>query len=353
MKEDQFWLLVSLKLSGEATAEELAALDRFLEERFEMGVRLETLTDWWDHKGPSSPVLKKGALHRHLRRLNKSEDHPSRGLRRRRLYLFAAGIAASLAVLFLFLYQWAPKKTVQPIAQNTVSTKPGSKSKIQLPDGSQVWLNADSRIVYNESFSGAAREVQLCGEAYFDVVKDRNHPFLIHTSAIDVLVLGTTLNIRSYSNEKSTVAVLLHGSVQITLRNHPDRTIILRPNDKLVVQNGGGFLLSVAGRAGQKEADTAQVMSLGKAHFQSTDSVATEVLWVKNKLAFDQESLETVALKIERWFNVKVTITEEALQHTEYSGVFEDESLPQVMEALRLTGNFHYTIRRRQVTIRP
>ena len=352
MREEQFWLLVSCKLSGEATADELAALDRFLLDHPEMAARLDPLSDWWAHPGASSPALKKGALQRHLRRLNKSEDHPSRTPRRRRLLLFAAGIAASIAAVFLFIDQWPQKKVDPPVAQNTVSTKRGSKSKIQLPDGSQVWLNADSRITYNESFRGAGREVHLCGEAYFDVVKDRNHPFIIHTSTIDVLVLGTTLNVRSYSNEKNTEAVLIHGSVQVTLLNNPDKKIILRPNDKLVVQNGKKLLLAGAGRTGPKEPDTTR-MSLGKAHFKSTDSVATEVLWVKNKLAFDQESLETVALKIERWFNVKVTITEEALQHTEYSGVFEDESLPQVMEALRLTGNFHYTIRRREIMIRP
>ncbi|HLZ88177.1 MAG TPA: FecR domain-containing protein, partial [Puia sp.] len=304
-------------------------------------------------QGASAPRMKKGALQRHLRRLNETEAPPSPAPRHRRFYLFAFTIAASLAAVFLFVYQWAPKKAVQPVAQNTVSTKPGSKSKIQLPDGSLVWLNADSRIIYNESFRGAAREVQLCGEAYFDVVKDHNHPFIIHTHAIDVLVLGTTLNVRSYSNERNTEAVLIHGSVQVTLRDNPAKKIILQPNDKLVVQNGRRLLLAPGGRAVQKEADTTQVMSLGKAHFKAKDTVATEVLWVKNKLAFDEESLESVALKIERWFNVKVLITDPSLQHIEYSGVFEDETLPQVMEALRLTGNFHYTIHRREVTIRP
>ena len=354
MKEDQFWQLVSLKLSGEATAEDLAALDRLLEQHPELGARLDTLQDWWTQPAAASPGLKKGSLQRHLRRLNESEHLPSRGPWRRRLYLLTAGVAASITAVLLFIHPRAPEiKIPQPVAQNSVSTKKGSKSKIQLPDGSQVWLNADSRITYNESFRGAAREVHLCGEAYFDVVKDRNHPFIIHTSAIDVLVLGTVLNVRSYSNEKNTEAVLIHGSVQVTLRDHPDKKIIMQPNDKLVVQNGNGVLVPGAGRAVSRVADTTRVVRLVKAHFQERDSVATEVLWVKNKLAFDQESLESVALKIERWFNVKVVITDASLQHTEYSGVFEDESLQQVMEALRWTGNFHYTIHRREVTIRP
>jgi ferric-dicitrate binding protein FerR (iron transport regulator) len=351
MRDDQFWLLVSLKLSGEASKEEQSALDRYLEDHPDMAARLETVGNWWQHAAPAGPRLKKGALGRHLQRLNEQEHLPSRPSWRRRLFLFSIGIAASLAAVFFFVYRWDSGRPAPSLAQNSITTKLGSKSKVQLPDGSQVWLNADSRIVYNESFRGAAREVQLCGEAYFDVVKDPLHPFVIHTRAIDVLVLGTALNIRSYSNENNTEAVLIHGSVQVTLHNDPEKKIILKPNDKLVVRNGKSTV-TAAGRA-TPDLDTAYVVSLGKAHFKGKDTVATEVLWVKNKLAFDKESLETVALKIERWFNVKVTITDNALKLTEYSAVFEDEPLPQVMEALRLTGNFHYSIHRREVTIRP
>jgi len=356
MKEDPFWLLLSLKLSGEASPEELAALDRMLEENPEMNARLDAMGDWWSHAAPAAPRLKKGALQRHLQRLNQTETIPSRRRGGRRLFLVVAGIAASFAGFAFFIYHWTPKRPtphMPSIAHNSVSTKSGSKSKIQLPDGSQVWLNADSKIMYSETFRGKAREVQLCGEAYFDVVKDHLHPFIIHTSTIDVLVLGTTLNIRSYSNEKNTEADLIHGSVQVSLHNDPAKKIILQPNDKLIVQNGNRLLLSAAGRAVKNELDTTRVLSLGKVHYKGKDSTAVEVLWVKNKLAFDKESLEDVALKIEHWFDVKVNIREEALKQTEYSGVFEEESLPQVMEALRMTGNFHYSIHRREVNIRP
>ena len=352
MKEESFWLLVSLKLSGEAGPEDLAALDRMLAEHPERQAQLEMLGDWYTHAAPGGPGLRKGALQRHFQRLNQQQELPPRG-KGRRFFLFAIGMAASLAGLAFFVYHFTPKKTAAPAAQNSVSTKRGSKSKIQLPDGSQVWLNADSRLVYDESFRGSAREVQLCGEAYFDVAKDPRHPFIIHTKTIDVLVLGTVLNVRSYSNDRNTEAVLIHGSVQVSLHNDPERKIILRPNDKVVVQNGALLLTSGPKPAAKKEDDTARVLSLGRAHFSHNDTIATEVLWVKNKLAFDKESLESVALKMERWFDVKVTIQEDALKQTEYSGVFEDETLPQVMEALRLTGNFHYSIHRREVTIRP
>ncbi|HEY4286578.1 MAG TPA: DUF4974 domain-containing protein, partial [Puia sp.] len=80
-------------------------------------------------------------------------------------------------------------------------------------------------------------------------------------------------------------------------------------------------------------------------------SIATEVLWTRNKLAFDQETLENVASKIERWYGVKISIRDDSLKGTAYSGVFEDENLAQVMEALRLTGNFRYSINKKEITI--
>lgn len=350
-KEDQFWLLVSLRLSGEATAEELATLDRLLEEHPEMAARLDAIGDWWIHAAPRSPGLPKGALQRHLQRLNQSDNPPARRRGGRRLFLLVAGIAASLAGFAFFVYHWTPKhpNPATAIAHNSISTKSGSKSKIQLPDGSQVWLNSDSKLIYSETFTGDAREVQLCGEAYFDVAKDPGHPFVIHTNTIDVRVLGTTLNVRSYSNEKNTEALLIHGSVEVTLHSDPAKKIILKPNDKLVVPNA-----NLAGtKTTRPDADSGRILNLSKAHFIARDSSAVEVLWVKNKLAFDKETLETVALKMERWFNIQVVITDDSLKQMEFSGVFEEEALPQVMEALRLTGNFHYTIHRRVVTIRP
>ena len=86
-------------------------------------------------------------------------------------------------------------------------------------------------------------------------------------------------------------------------------------------------------------------------HFEDKDSSALETLWIKNKLVFDAESLEQVAQKIERWYDAKVIINNEELKHMEYSGIFDNESVEQVIEALHITGNFNYKITKNVVTI--
>lgn len=367
MQEKRFWLLVSLQLTGEATPEELAELDACLQQRPEMGAKMEMLHSLWKGE-PADKSRRADALNRHLQRLSnhlaspalKYEtvpaeeeeilvERPSRKIHR--LLWPLTGVAAAVALVFFFVHQQVPKSQPVQTAQNAVSTKRGSKSKIQLPDGSQVWLNADSRLTYDENFRGPFREVQIAGEAYFDIAKDKDHPFIIHAGSIDVKILGTSLNIRNYANEKSTAAVLIRGSIEVTLRNSPDKKIIMQPNEKLVVQNGK-MLITKDTLIRQKVADL-PVMTLGKAHFREKDTIAIDILWVKNKLAFDQETLEDVARKIERWYAVKVTIKDERLKHTEYSAVFEDESLRQVMQALQMTGNFNYVISKKEVIITP
>ena len=92
-------------------------------------------------------------------------------------------------------------------------------------------------------------------------------------------------------------------------------------------------------------------ITIANVHFEDKDSSALETLWIKNKLVFDAESLEQVAQKIERWYDAKVIINNEELKHMEYSGIFDNESVEQVIEALHITGNFNYKITKNVVTI--
>lgn len=368
MREERFWVLLSLKLSGEARPEEIAELEMLLQQYPELGLRADKLNTIWQQPRKTLSENKDASFNKHMQRLSNHfsepvlqyDDEDMTGVEEspvrikpfvRRKMFWASGIAAA-ALIVWFVAFYVPEKNVasQSVAQNTVSTKRGSKSKIQLPDGTQVWLNADSKITYNEKFQGTLREVQLTGEAFFDVTRDETRPFVIHTNAIDIKVLGTAFNVRSYDDEKNTETSLIHGSVEITLRDNPDKKIVLKPNEKLIVHNKDMQLVAPKPEGVKKE-PRFPLLTLGKINYEKKDSSVIETLWVKNKLAFDGEAFEDVALKIERWFDVKVIIRDEKLKKETFSGVFDDESLQVVMEALQITGKFRFAINKKEVTV--
>lgn len=365
--EDRFLELVSLKLSGEADPAELAELETYLKEHPAESFRLDMLTNVWNSRHNGHAVNRKEAFNRHMQRLSNHLSEPvlqyetpepaeetmerdHKQPRRYRALWWASGIAAALLIgIFIYPRLADTERGIKPTAHNTVSTKRGSKSKVQLPDGTQVWLNADSRITYNENFLGKQREVELSGEAFFDVVRDESRPFIIHTAAIDVKVLGTAFNVRSYADEKNTETALIRGSVEITLVKSPDKKkIILKPNDKLIVDNAGATL--------QREEDNKTnipVLTLAKIKYEKQDSAAKETLWVKNKLAFDGYPIEVVALMLERWYDITVTIADEKLKKEKFTGTFlEGEDLQTVLEALRIAG-IKSTLNKRELVLRP
>ncbi|MET0392176.1 MAG: FecR domain-containing protein [Chitinophagaceae bacterium] len=372
MNEDRFWLLISLKLSCEAQPEELSELETLLQEHPDLQLRAGMMQTIWSASAKNT-TDKEAFFNKHMQRLSNHFSEPAlqyeevlqaaeeEAPRRRPLVRKLGWLTGMAALLALVIYLAYPK-TVNTgqgaaLAQNTVSTKKGSKSKIQLPDGTEVWLNADSKITYNEKFQGNIREVQLEGEAFFDVVRDESRPFIIHTDVIDVKVLGTAFNVRSYADEKNTETSLIRGLVEVTLRRNPDKKFTLKPNDKLIVANDSFADTSVhaAGSGPSQDVCRQLLTTMAKIRFTENESNALETLWVNNKLAFDKEPLEEIALKIERWYDVKVNITDKKLKRGEYSGVFQNESLQQVMEALQLSGggDFSYTITRKEVLIYP
>src|SRR5260221_1009127 len=122
-------------------------------------------------------------------------------------------------------------------AISRITTKNGSKTNLLLPDGTRVWLNAGSSITYDSSYDKMMREVILSGEGYFDVVRNKEKPFIIHAAKINIKVLGTQFNVKSYPTDNTTEASLIHGSIEVTFRDKPNKKIILKPNEKIVVDN--------------------------------------------------------------------------------------------------------------------
>jgi ferric-dicitrate binding protein FerR (iron transport regulator) len=374
MSKDRIWFLVGKKLAGEASAEELNELEGLLRSDPDMHYALQNITDLWNLQAPAASEVE-DVFSRHIDRLKEAgvgwdqtadtehqPDFPITQRRSRKSLFFISIAAAVLMIASIYWYTSVTKRTAasRPFVaahtgeKNEVSTRNGSKSKVTLPDGSKVWLNAGSVLTYNKDFGGDIREVDLSGEAFFEVVPaispktDQKIPFIIHTQHIDVRVLGTAFNVKSYPGDKQTETSLVHGKVEVLIHNRPDEKITLHPNEKLVVMNEE-VSQPVNNKPGMSNKEP--FVSLSKLNYTATDSILVETAWVQNKLVFDNESFLEVAEKMERWYNVKIQFRDTKKQALRFTGVFENETIQQALDYMSITGPFHYSMQGNTITI--
>lgn len=348
MSQEKFWVLFSKKLAGEANAEELVELESLVQEHPEWQYAIQNLEDIWKHQAPEDFSEEEDAYMLHLHRMSEKNipfgEEPvnipviSIQRKKQKWYWVAAASIVAIAGLFVFWSVGDKKNTGEKIAQiNEVSTRMGSRSKVQLPDGSVVWLNAGSKLTYDKDYGKDTREVVLTGEAFFDVVKDKNKPFLIHASNINIKVLGTAFNVRAYPQDKQTETSLIRGSIEVTIKNRPNNKIILSPNEKLVVENE---IIKQNNAIGESEVQPA--IAISKLQYSPVDNTVAETGWVENRLTVREESLAELAVKMERWYDVKIDIKEPFLQKKILSVTFERETIDQALEALKESISFRY-----------
>ncbi|MFT3902024.1 MAG: FecR domain-containing protein [Niabella sp.] len=287
-------------------------------------------------------------LHESIKATNTEErvfpKKQGRGVR-----IFVRFIAAAVLVLALGLgifHFYLRDEEGQPQSQNILATKKGSKLNLMLPDGTKVLLNADSRLAYDLSFGKKLREVTLEGEAYFEVAKDSKHPFIVHTKEMDVKVLGTVFNVRAYSSESNTAATLLRGSVEVTLNKRSNRNVVvLKPNEKIIVNNKENNTIK---KPTKERATDIAVVSI---KINSMDSSVLETQWTKNRLVFDQTDYGDVFPELERWYGISVIVKDSSVLKRKISGIYENESLTEVLESFKLATGFKYNIEDNNLTI--
>lgn len=255
--------------------------------------------------------------------------------------------AASVSVILLLSigFYFFNKTAAEP-SLNIVSTKKGSKSNITLPDGTKVFINADTRLTYDESFGKKIREVNLVGEAYFDVVKDKEHPFIVHTQTLDVKVLGTAFNVRAYENEANTTATLVRGLVEVALHKKNSEKITLKPNEKIIVQNKK----PQAAVAINDTTKPPQIAIL-KVAVNPSDSTIAETQWTKNRLVFNHEKLEYILQELQRWYDVKIIFNKPSAANKTLSGVYDNDSLEDVLHSLKVSVGINYRIKNNIVEV--
>lgn len=272
---------------------------------------------------------------------------------RKKLILLSAAAAIALMIgLFLWLN---PQNKTLPIARLSSPIKiidqaqNSERKKLKLKDGSIVWLNSGTQLFYSNDFEGATREVTLKGEAFFDVTKQHDKPFIVHTDAIDIHVLGTSFNVKAYEDEDHIETTLYEGAVNVTYKNSQSlNPIKLIPHQKLIIKKE---ILPVATIKNSNKT-VKESFVIEKIDSSLTEKQTIETAWKYNRLEFNDEPLMDIAKKMERWYNVKIVIEDDALKQLRFYGSFKDETLDQALQALQIAYSFKYkTINTHEVHI--
>jgi transmembrane sensor len=382
MEKEYIWNLIAKKLAGEASAEELHDLESQLRSNPELHYSMQTIIDLWTPAISSDQEVSDLAFEKHIKRMEKlgidfsspkdnlqtpnlidSSNFPSQLYFTRPKKIL---IGLGLCILFITGLLWGAIRIFNPVlhqnapftanlppdnATSEITTRNGSKTNVVLPDGTQVWLNAGSKLSYPKSFGNTNREVVLTGEAFFDVVHNTEKPFIIHTVSMNIKVLGTRFNVKSYPNDKATVASLIRGSIEVSFKDRPAEKIILKPNEKIIVANSNNPVIKPIKTKLEQEPDGDPIVAVrGLTYYQHGRDVV-ETSWVENKLIFQNESFEDLARQLERWYNVDIRFKNPEMQLLYFTGDFKNESIIQALDALKISNNFNYIIEGNNITI--
>jgi transmembrane sensor len=262
---------------------------------------------------------------------------------------YAAVLLAAVIISYTIFYFSTAKKSLPAAHKYEISVPIGSKSEISLTDGTKIWLNSGSKLTYNDYSGAETREVFLEGEAFFDVVENKNKPFIVRTTDICIRVLGTKFNVRSYPDDNIIEATLVSGMIEIEEIN-PGReqkmNITLRPNQKVTFTK----------RARRTESDKTSNEKLSAKPVEKISivkKVDPEIItsWKDNKLIFNNEPFKSLLPKLERWYNVEIQLSDTSIYGYRYTGMFEKETVEQALDALKLATPFDYTIDKNKINI--
>ncbi|NTE00431.1 DUF4974 domain-containing protein [Agrobacterium tumefaciens] len=215
-------------------------------------------------------------------------------------------------------------------ALTKVQTRAAEMKTITLADGSTVKINSASQLSYPVKFNGAMRNVYLSGEAFFEVKKDPQHPFIVHTKKTEVKVLGTAFDVKAYPNDAAEETTLIRGKVLISLKDDTKQHFNLKPNDKFVLSDGKVAMSKVNDPLGEEAMETA---------------------WMNHQLIYKNNRFDEIARRFERWYGVKIVFKDPELKAITFTGLVDQEPLNEALDVLKLIENFNYSIKGKNVYI--
>jgi ferric-dicitrate binding protein FerR (iron transport regulator) len=295
-------------------------------------------------------ILGKTSSHGRLRRMMKSAY--------RYAAIFVLAFVSGIAAMYFFAASETQEEVEAELFYTEYTVPYGSKSMVTLPDSSSIWLNAGSKLRYSSAFNKTGREVFIEGEAYFKVARNEQKPFFVKSSAVTLKVLGTSFNIKAYPEEDNVETTVESGSVQV-LRNIKgnlmDKLVLVAGQKATIIKSADTdglqipYLPTVPLSPAQKNVipeKTAEKTIIAK-------NVMTELYtsWKDSRWLIRQESLESLAVKLERRYNIHIKFADKSLKNISFSGILRDETLEQVLEAIKLSAPVNYTIQKNTVTL--
>ncbi|GLU51996.1 FecR family protein [Dyadobacter frigoris] len=220
------------------------------------------------------------------------------------------------------VYEILPAESNSTITYNTINTPTGGQYEILLPDGSKVWLNSRSSLHFPTAFSGKERKVELTGEGYFEISKNKQMPFVVEAGKTHVEVLGTHFNVMAYDNEAVSKTTLLEGSVKV---GNGENKKLLNPGQQAIV----GSQIRV------RAADLEEAVAWKEGYFQ-----------------FDNEDLTTIMRQLQRWYDVDV-VNEKQIPDKHFTAMISrNNTLSKVLKMLEMSGELKFEIEDKRITIR-
>jgi len=307
MENLEFQNIIHRYFRGQLADSEYELLTDYLQDDKNRKYFEEVKLDWESQPGLDS--LGAQNLSRLQYKINQKDLSKQKQPITRQLWVRVASVAAILVIGLLLgsvvTYLISPGKGTAE--QLVFQTPRGEKSMVTLPDGSEVWLNANSRLVYN-SFSSDHRQVELKGEAFFKVAYNENAPFVVRTNECDIKVLGTTFNVMAYDEFGRKEITLLTGKVNV---NTESAEQILKPGQALILKDNQIKIIEVS----------------------ATEASA----WVDNKFNFRNIPLTELMKRLENWYDVDITLENKSGKEVNFTGTFKnEETIWQVLDAIKV-----------------
>ncbi len=278
---------------------------------------------WYEFPGARDESEKDlSIIYDQLREQIRREQPSTISLQKRMIRIYSKIAAVlMLPLLIVTIVILLHKNNIDTSSWAEIYAPPGARTLFVLPDGSKGWLNSNTKLKYPLNFR-SNRHLDLSGEAYFEVTKNKDYPFVVTTPNLDVMVTGTIFSVSALREENTTEVILQEGVVEVN-NSGIGLTSVMKPDQKFVIDN---------------QSKKYQISSVNAQQYNA---------WKDGMLIFRNEPLDDVFKRLSRWYNVKINVADEQIKKYKYRATFKNEPIEEVISLIALTLPIEYKIQKR------